>query len=302
MASAVTRLWGWLFLFGVVMTGAGGCVQYTPMLPTTYQPSANRAYLYGRFSIDSESHALAADGYATMGFKLECLDGRILTLRFLNKPRLQVIEVNPGVCQMTEIVFSGADGGIEGRRLAPAGWMAPRTFEAGRAYYLGDYGAEYSHQWHVVTTELNWKLTSEENDYASSTKELAATFAGFAGMPTDDKSFVSAPPRGRPRRRPAGVPSPSPQQITRAAPLIRRTFSTLVACEADCATGDCLPFRGPDGPAMTCIVYCRGDKDCPDRFTCNSPSGDARKSPGADTPELPLTGVCLATDSAAASE
>jgi len=302
MASGATRSRGWFFLFGVVMMAAGGCVHYTPALPTTYHPSANLAYLYGRFSIDSASFALAADGYATMGFELVCVDGRTFTIRFSNKPTLQVIEVNPGVCQMSEIVFSDADGGIKGRRLAPAGWMTPRTFEPGRAYYLGDYGAEFSHQWKVVTTELNWKLTSEENDYASSTKELAATFAGFAGMTTEDKSFVSAPPKARPRRRPAGVPSPSPQQITRAAPLIRQTFSTLVACEADCTTGDCLPFRGPDGPAMTCVVYCRGDKDCPEGFTCNGPSGDARPGPSADTPEPPLAGICLAASPAAASE
>ena len=299
MAPAVTRSRDWLLLLGVVMLAAGGCVHYVPVLPTTYHPSPNFAYLYGRFSIASESHA---DGYATMGFKLACVDGRTFTIRFSNKPGLQVIEAKPGVCQMTEIVFSGPDGSIAGRELAPPGWMTPRNFEAGRAYYLGDYGAEYSHQWKVVTTELNWKLTSEENDYVSSTKVFAATFAGFAGMPTEDKSFVSAPPKGRPRRRPDEVPSPSPQQITRAAPLIRRTFSTLGACEADCTTGDCLPFRGPDGPAMTCIVYCRSDKDCPDSFTCNRPSGDARQGGSAETPELPLTGICLAAGPAAASE
>ena len=302
MASGVTRSRGWLFLLGVVMMAAGGCVHYTPVLPTTYRPSTNLAYLYGRFSIASESHALAMDGYATMGFKLACIDGRTFTIRFSNQRTLQVIEVNPGVCQMTEIVFSDADGGITGRRLAPAGWTTPRAFEAGRGYYLGDYGAEFSHQWQVVTTELSWKLTSEENNYAISTSELTATFAGFAGMPTEDKSFVSAPPTAGPRRRPADVPSPSPQQIARAAPLIRRTFSTLATCEADCTTGDCLPFRGPDGPAMTCIVYCRGDKDCPDGFTCSSPSGDARRGPSADTPELPLTGICLAASPGAASE
>jgi len=300
MASRVTKPWGWLFLCAVTMTAAGGCVHYTPVLPTTYHPSANLAYLYGRFSIASESHALAMDGYATMGFKLACTDGRTFTIRFLNKPRLQVIEVDPGVCQMTEIVFSDADGGIKGRRLAPPGWMSPRKFEAGRAYYLGDYGAEFSHQWQVVTTELSWNLTSEENEYASSTKELATTFVGFAGMPTEDKSFVSAAPSAGPRRRPAGVPSPSPQQVARAAPLIRRTFSTLAACKADCTTGDCLPFRGPDGPAMTCIVYCRSDKDCPERFSCNGPSGATGQGPHADTAELPLTGICQAAAEAAA--
>lgn len=286
-------------MFGLAATASGACVHYTPVLPTTYRPNTNLAYLYGRFSIASESHVLATDGYATMGFRLACADGETLTIRFSNQPRLQVFEVGPGVCQLTEIVYSDADGGIKGRRRAPPGWMAPRKLEAGRAYYLGDYGAEFTHEAKFpLTTELHWDLTSEENDYASSTKELAATFANFAGLPTEDKSFVSMPPKAGPRRRPAGVPSPSPQQITRAAPLIRRTFPTLVACAADCTTGDCLPFRGPDGPAMTCIVYCRSDKDCPDSFACNAPSGDARRSPAADGPD-PLTGICLAAATSA---
>jgi hypothetical protein len=283
------------------MTAAGACVHYTPMLPATYHPSADLAYLYGRFSIASESHALAMDGYATMGFKLECTDGQTVTIRFSNRRRLQVFAVNPGACQMTQIVFSDADGGITGRRLAPRGWMAPRKFEPGRAYYLGDYAAEVTHQAKFpLTTEWHWGLTSEENDYAASTQEFAASFANFAGMPTEDKSFVSAAPRGRPRRRPAGVPSPTPQQTARAAPLIGRTFPTMAACEADCTTGDCLPFRGPDGSAMTCIVYCRSDHDCPDRFTCNAGSADAPRTATTYPAEQPLTGICLAADQATA--
>ena len=56
-----------------------------------------------------------------MGFKLACVDGRTFTIRFSNKPGLQVIEAKPGVCQMTKIVFSGPDGSIAGRELAPPG-------------------------------------------------------------------------------------------------------------------------------------------------------------------------------------
>jgi len=267
-------------------------------LTTTSRPNANFAYLYGRFSIRSESSVLT-NGYPTMGFKLVCADGHAYTIRFLNQPKIEVIEVTPSACQISEIVYSDASDGITGRRRAPPGWMSPRTFEAGRAYYLGDYEAEYAHEWKIIETEHTWKLTSEENDYDSSTKDFAATFTGFAAMPTADKSFVSAPPRARPRRRPAGIPSPSPQQLARAALLIRRTFPTMKACEADCATGDCLAFRGPAGTAMTCVVYCRGKKDCPDGYSCSGPSGDVQPARGADDTEQPLTGICVAAPTTA---
>ena len=55
----------------------------------------------------------------------------------------------------------------------------------------------------------------------------------------------------------------SPERVARVAPFVRRTFATPASCEAACPTGQCLPFRGEAGPAMTCIVRCNTDKDCP---------------------------------------
>jgi hypothetical protein len=272
---------------------AGGCVHYArPLIPSA-RPDVGRAYLYGRFKMEADSHALSIDGYATMGFKLQCEDGQSYTIRFSNVPGVQLIEIAPGSCAMAEVVFSDADGGIRGRRLPPPGWRTPRAFAAGKAYYLGDYEGALTHEWKIVETEWRWELTSEENDYQRSTKDLFATYPGFAGMGTADQSFVSAPPRGRPPKRPAARPSPSPEQVARAAPLIGRTFPTMAACEADCAKGDCVAFRGPDGAAMTCIVYCNADGDCSDGFACNGPVLVGQSGPGRDSADAPLGGICV---------
>jgi len=269
-----------VWLFGVAASLAG-CVAYAPSLKPDAAPAAGRAYLYGRFFMTSDSQPLAMDGYATMGFKLSCDNGKSYTIRFRKNPHVQVIDIAPGTCAMTEIVFSDADGGIKGRRAPPPGYRTPRVFTEGSAYYLGDYDATSTHEWKVFVTELRWEITSEENDYAGATQELFGIYRAFSGIPTADRSFVSAVPKGRPRRRPDDVPSPSPKQVAAVAPLIDRTFPTMQACEAACAKGDCMAFRGADGDAaMTCITYCSSDGGCEDGFTCSGTGA-------------PLTGVCV---------
>lgn len=280
-------------LVGAVVV-AHGCVHYTQGLAHSDRPSAGRAYLYGRFSIHSASAFLMPDSYPTMGFRIECADGKSYTIRFVKGPGLQVFELTPGRCVLSEIVFSDEDGGITGRRRAPPGWMEPRDFAAGKAYYLGDYEAATTREakFLYLATETRWELTSEKNDYAATTKDLAATFHPFAGMPTEDKSFVSGLPQ-RALRRPPGIPSPSPQQIAQAAPLIGRTFRTFGACEASCEKGDCLAFRGPEGAATTCVVYCRSDAECPAGSACNGPSAAAQPHAAADESDPPLAAICV---------
>lgn len=275
----------------VAVATATGCAHFTQSLTADASPAEGRAYLYGRFKIEAEPYLLAEND-ATMGFKLGCDDDHSYTIAFTRQPRVQLISIAPATCAMTEIVFSNAGGSIVGRRVAPPGWRQPRRFAAGQAYYLGDYEAATSHQWKLIATEVRWALTSEENDYAATTRDLFSTYRAFAGVPTVDRSFVSAPPKPKPRKRPADVPSPSPEQVARAAPLIDRTFPTAAACEAECGSGDCLAFRSDGQTAMTCIVYCKHDGDCPSGFSCNAPADHAEPPPRSDE-AAPLTGICV---------
>ncbi len=287
-ATRGARVWG---LLAIVMAGATGCAHFTRSLSRDASPGDGRAYVYGRFTIAAEPYLLASND-ATMGFRLGCDDGQSYTIGFTRQPFVQLISIAPATCAMTDIVFS--DGStIVGRRLPPPGWRQPRRFAARQAYYLGDYEAATSHQWKVIATELRWALTSEENDYADTTQDLFSTYRAFAGIPTVDRGFVSAPPKAKPRKRPADIPSPSPQQVARAAPLIDRTFRTTAACEADCRTGDCVAFRNDGETAMTCIVYCKGDGDCPSGFACNAPAQRVESPPRGEEAAPPLTGICL---------
>jgi hypothetical protein len=281
-----------LLLSVIAMVVATGCAHFTPSLSRDASPSGGRAYVYGRFTIEAEPYALS-DNNATMGFTIGCDDGQSYTIRFTRHPFVQLISIAPANCAMTDIVFSDAGGTIVGRRLPPPGWRQPRRFAAGQAYYLGDYEAATTHEWKVIATELRWALTSEENDYAGTTRDLFAAYRAFAGTPTVDRGFVSAPPKGKPRKRPADVPSPSPQQVARAAPLIDRTFPAMAACEADCASGDCMAFRKDGETAMTCIVYCKGDGDCPSGFSCNGADQGVESPRRTEEADAPLTGICV---------
>lgn len=281
-----------LFVVALGVAGAAGCAHYMNNVTPGAFPAGGRAYVYGRFTIAAEDYLLV-NNYATMGFTLGCDDGQSYTIRFRRQQFVQLISVDPATCGMTEIVYTDGGGTILGRRLPPPGWRQPRRYVAGQAYYLGDYEAATTHEWKIVATELHWELTSEENHYADTTRDLFSVFHAFAGIPTVDRSFVSAPPKAKPRKRPAGVPSPSPQQVARAAPLIDRTFPTTAACEADCATGDCEAFRDDGKAAMTCIVYCKSDGDCPSEFACNGAAQPAAEGPGTEEADTPLTGICV---------
>jgi hypothetical protein len=177
--------------------------------------------------------------------------------------------------------------------LPPMSTKAGQRFAAGQAYYLGDYEAATTHEWKVIATEVRWELTSAENDYADTTGDLFSAYRAFAGMPTVDRGFVSALPRSKPRKRPARVPSPSPQQVARAAPLIDRTFPTMAACEADCATGDCLAFRHDGETAMTCIVYCKAEGDCPSASACQAAAQPVESVRQTEEADPPLSGICV---------
>ncbi|MFL5306929.1 MAG: hypothetical protein ACJ8F1_17060 [Polyangia bacterium] len=63
-----------------------------------------------------------------MGFKLVCDNGETYTIRFWKSSHVQVIDVAPARCAMSEIVFSNADGGIEAWKQPPPGLEGAADF------------------------------------------------------------------------------------------------------------------------------------------------------------------------------
>jgi len=293
-----------------ILTLAAGCAHYTTGLSPADKPSPARAYLYGRFRINAPRAALGMDGHQTMGFVMRCKDGTEYTIRFSLENRVQVFGANPGRCALEEVIFTDADGVIKARKYAlgspPDGFLlAPGT-----AYYLGDYFAEstFNSTWKVLYTQLNtsWQLTSADDNYDTTSAEMKRTFANLAGLSTEDRMLL---PRkhipGDARKHKGGARGGpddivSPERAARLAAFTKRRYATPAECETACPeNGDCFPFRSAEGPAMTCVVRCKTDKDCPEGLACNCPAGDGAACRAiASTPEDRMAGICLSTEPA----
>ena len=273
------------------------CAAYT-RTPASLKVDPKRAYLYGRFFIKSEGREGEWGDYQSMELSIVCVDGRSYTIPFLNKRAVTVMDIRPSSCALDEVAYL-AESGITLRRITPPeAWRHVETFAAGRAYYVGDYfaKADFSSQRKVFVRELNWSWVMDPADdrFESTTAEMKRAFTGLAALPTEDRRF--APRRPPPRGAVAGPPL-SPEHIARIAGFTRRSYATPAECARACPTGQCLPYRGDTGPAMTCIIGCKTDEDCPEGLACNCPGADGSDCHAiAETPNDPMAGICLSVE------
>jgi hypothetical protein len=177
----INRLLAVLIVFTV--SALTGCAGYTPRIAADEKPTANDAYLYGRFFIQAEKKKLAFDGYATMGFGITCTDGPKYTVRFSNEAPLQVIKIMPSTCSLVDFVYTNADGAVRSRKAAPEKLMKNVKFDAGKAYYLGDFAGE-SVQSGAYT---QWNVKSMKDDYEKTSAELKTAFPNFSSVPTENR-------------------------------------------------------------------------------------------------------------------
>jgi hypothetical protein len=173
-----------------------GCVRYTKTVDYDETPADDAAYLYGRFELRSSRDHWRLGGHVTMGFRVECSSKEFYTIRFMVTKPLQVIRITPAACRMTEVVFTTSSGEIVGRKPIPPELIRNERFNAGKAYYIGDfYGTtDESH------LETNWKVSEVRHDYESTTRMLKSWLPGFARIPTEDRMLMSVEPGHDPAR------------------------------------------------------------------------------------------------------
>ncbi len=182
---------GALGLAAVVWAFVGGCAEYTAGLQPTDPYSAKSAYVYGRFFIDAESHALALDGHQSMGFAIRCRDGNRYVLRFSNQNALQVIRVAPSVCQIDEVIYTDAAGTTRGRRIAGFRLLENESLDPGGVYYVGDFFAhattKSSFNGYRGETRWSWQVTGIMDNYDKTTDQLKHWFPGLASAATENR-------------------------------------------------------------------------------------------------------------------
>jgi hypothetical protein len=161
-----------------------GCVRYTKSVHYDDAPTAEAAYLYGRFELrSSREEWWRMGGHVRMGFRVECSSKEFYTIRFMVTAPLQLIEIAPASCSMTEIVFTTAGDEVVARKPLPPELMQNERFEAGKAYYIGDFYGTTDES----SVQTMWKVDEVRNEYESTTRILKSWFPRFAGMSTEDR-------------------------------------------------------------------------------------------------------------------
>jgi hypothetical protein len=277
--------------------GMAGCGAYTQGVRPTEKPAAESAYLYGRFALRAEKSL--AGNYPTMGLTLACSDGETYTVGLSIEHPLQVLKIRPARCALAEIIGTDTRGDVHLRRRPQASWIHHDDFQAGKMYYLGDFVgvATQENHWKVIYTEahLVWGLDPLQDRLAATTAEMKSAFPSLASLPVIDRSL--APPAPPP---PPGAigPAISPERAARIAPFTNLRYTSTRDCEANCKLGQCVPFRDAEGhAAMTCIVRCKADGDCPAGLACNcaQSTGTACRQI-AQLPDDPMEGLCLSPE------
>ena len=169
------------------VSALAGCAGYTPSINPGEKPTGQEAYLYGRFYIEAPTSRLALDGHQTMGFVIKCASGETYTLRFSNDNALQAIRIAPSTCTLAEIVYTNSDGQVRSRKPAPEKMMRDARFDAGKAYYLGDFYAETTTRVIGNTISRNWNIKNVRNDFRNTSQALKAAYPNLAALPTEDR-------------------------------------------------------------------------------------------------------------------
>ena len=173
-----------------------GCASFAPTISKDDKPTGKEAYVYGRFHMNAPVARLAMQGHQTMGFTLKCDNQQDYTIKFDRDEPLRVVKVVPSSCAMSEIVYTDADGIIRSRKPAPDSAKKPLAFEAGKAYYLGDFYAQATQSASPglggTTVHWNWRITSVKNDYRNTTELLKNAFPALSGLATENRMLGSS--------------------------------------------------------------------------------------------------------------
>ena len=289
------------------------CATTTSAIGPGHHADPGYAYLYGRFFIRADEQEGSFVGHQQIVLRVWCRNGQEYRIAFSTKrDEVQVLKVDPSRCALAGAKFTDQNGIVRHRMNVERAELVFHDFQAGRAYYLGDYFArgilEVSMRSSYTLTFLSWAMDPVDGRYEPTTAEMKATFRNLASLPTADKRLVPAKPA--PKRGAVVITDPkeppmTPERIARVAPFIKSTFASPAACERACPKGQCLPFRGAEGAAMTCIVRCNTDDDCPGELECNCPNDEKPDGPQchpiATTPADRMARICLPVEAVPAA-
>ena len=230
------------------------CATTTSAIGPGHTPDPEYAYLYGRFFIRADEQEGSFVGHPQIVLRVWCRNSQEYSIAFSTKRDVQVLKVHPHAVRSSAELSRDQNGIVRHRMNVERAEMVFNDFQAGRAYYLGDYFArgilEVSMRPSYTVTFLSWAMDSADGHYESTTAEMKATFRNLAALPTADERLIPAKPA--PKRgavviadpeEPPMTPSESPRRAVHQVHL-----RSPAACERACPKGQCLRFAVRKAP------------------------------------------------------
>lgn len=170
------------------------CTQYTERLKKDEVIGSGDAILYGSFYIAAKETKLSGAGHATVGLQFECKDGKKYIIRFYNSDPVHAIKISPATCDLKAVVTTNSDG-IEQGRIA---FIAPSTknlqFQAGNAYYLGDFVSAHQQQSNYRGDRWEeWGMPMMLPRFEQTTAQALEKFPGLGNLSRVDISRTMLP-------------------------------------------------------------------------------------------------------------
>jgi hypothetical protein len=162
-----------------------GCVSFSRSINKHEMPSSEDAYLYGRFVMAHTIDTMYGT-HGAMGLDFSCKNnGRTYTIGFSVDEPVQVIKLPGGdTCSLVSITYTDSVGAWAGSNPVPPGLRQAIQYDAGKAYYLGDFVGSFGF---ADVRTLRWEVKDVTDNFLRTTREMKSLFRNLSAIPTENK-------------------------------------------------------------------------------------------------------------------
>lgn len=172
---------GFAVIIGLALLAGCSSVHFVKSLGAGAMPSSDQGLVYGNFNYE----VFSVFGGGKFGVVLEDDSGKEYSIRFGSDINPVVIELPPGTYRIVRCV-AAADMASHTALFTVLGYETWFEVKSGRAYYIGDYYAEYDFP------KLRWALNTVVDLYHQNTEAVRSTRPALSSL-SYERAFSAQP-------------------------------------------------------------------------------------------------------------
>jgi hypothetical protein len=157
------------------------CSTYMPSVAPHQRPTGKEAIVYGRFEVSGSPPFSADVNHGSFALVIRCEDGREYRVRFDDREPIVVLATAPSTCWLDEMRYLDANNTTLSKTVLPDGLRHRMRFDAGRAYYLGDFSGTITFEFSDGFRET-FQIKDVRNDFTATTQDFRQRFPNLRGI------------------------------------------------------------------------------------------------------------------------